>query len=231
MGPHVIGFGFVSEALPGGGSVEYQNCELCRRRVHDIEFDRGIGPLATGECVGDDCPRNETGGRMAQKGKGAGTARKSRRADADAKSEARGKLPTRSPRKQDLPGMEDRAIKDLEECAAQYADIRDARIRLNQDESELKKRVRKLMHKYGKKTYKRGNVEIELTSPPVEEGVKVRIKKIADEDDVDIEVPESDVVATADDGSRLVQPEEEEREASDSTADYFDDRSQVAEGQ
>lgn len=77
----------------------------------------------------------------------------------------------------DLPTMEDRAITALEEAAEEYADIRDQRIALNQQEAALKKRVRDLMHKHNKTTYVNGAVEIELEAPTGEETVKVRVKK------------------------------------------------------
>ena len=76
-----------------------------------------------------------------------------------------------------LPTMEDRAIQALEECAEEYADIRDQRIALNTSEADLKKRVRSLMHQHKKTHYARNGIEIELTPPDGEEGVRVRVKK------------------------------------------------------
>src|SRR3990167_4810588 len=78
---------------------------------------------------------------------------------------------------QALPGMEDSAITALEECAEEYADIRDKRIALNTSEAGLKKRVRSLMHQHKKTRYARNGIEIELTPPDGEEGVRVRAKK------------------------------------------------------
>jgi hypothetical protein len=78
---------------------------------------------------------------------------------------------------QDLPGMEDRAIKPLQEAAMEYAEIRDQRISLNTQEAELKKRVRSLMHKHERTHYAYDGVDIELLPPDGEEQVKVRVKK------------------------------------------------------
>ena len=78
---------------------------------------------------------------------------------------------------QNLPGMEDKVIQGLEDAAAEYADIRDQRIALNTSEAQLKKRVRGLMHQHKKTRYARNGIEIELTPPDGEEGVRVRVKK------------------------------------------------------
>jgi Zn/Cd-binding protein ZinT len=87
------------------------------------------------------------------------------------------------PKTQDLPGMEDRAIKPLQEAALEYAGIRDQRMALNTQEADLKKRVRTLMHKHkpGQTRYAYDGVEIELVPPEGEEGVKVRIKKLKED--------------------------------------------------
>lgn len=80
-------------------------------------------------------------------------------------------------RQADLPEMEDRAIKPLEDAAEEYAEIRDERIKLNAQEVKLKKRVRDLMHKHNKTAYRYGGVVIELEPPDGEEKVTVRISK------------------------------------------------------
>lgn len=89
------------------------------------------------------------------------------------------------PKAQDLPGMEDRAIKPLEEIAVAYAEIRDQRIALNKEEKSLKDSARRLMHKYGKTVYKHDGVEIRLV--PGEEDVKVKVKDAGDDDDAPAE--------------------------------------------
>ena len=84
----------------------------------------------------------------------------------------------KAPKQKDLPGLEDRAIKPLEDAAEAYAEIRDERIDLNKQEVALKTRLLKLMHDHGKTVYHRGGVTIQIVAE--EETVKVRIRK-ADE--------------------------------------------------
>lgn len=89
---------------------------------------------------------------------------------------------TTKPRSQDLPGMEDRAIKPLEDVAAAYAEVRDKRMELNKEESELKQHALKLMKKYDKTIYKRDGIEIRIV--PGEDEVKVKIHKAGEEGEV-----------------------------------------------
>lgn len=84
------------------------------------------------------------------------------------------------PRTQDLPGMEDRAIKPLEDIAAAYADVRDRRIALNAEEHDLKAHALKLMHKFDKTIYRHNGIEIRIVEG--EEDVKVKVKKADDEE-------------------------------------------------
>lgn len=81
----------------------------------------------------------------------------------------------RKPKQPDLPGTEDRAIKPLEEIAAAYADVRDRRMALNQEEHDLKISALKLMHKYDKTIYKRDGIEIRIVES--DEDVKVKVSK------------------------------------------------------
>lgn len=85
------------------------------------------------------------------------------------------------PRNRILPGLEDSAIKPLEDIAASYADIRDQRIELNRSEVELKATAIKLMHKYGKTIYRRDGIEIRLIEG--DEDVKVKVKKAGEDDE------------------------------------------------
>jgi hypothetical protein len=87
---------------------------------------------------------------------------------------------TTRPRSAPLPGMEDRAIKPLEDVAAEYAEIRDSRIDLTQREHALKVHALRLMKKYEKTIYRHDGIEI--TVVPGEDDVKVKVKK-ADDDD------------------------------------------------
>lgn len=87
------------------------------------------------------------------------------------------------PRNQDLPGMEDRAIKPLEDVAAAYAGVRDRRIELNAEEAGLKATAMKLMRKYDKTVYRRDGITITIV--PGEDDVKVKIAKAGEDDDED----------------------------------------------
>ena len=91
----------------------------------------------------------------------------------------RAPMPTKKrPHATPLPGMENRSIPELDNVAEEYADIRDQRMVLTTQESDLKKRALTLMHKYKKATYKHDGIEINVV--PGEEDVKVRVKKAAD---------------------------------------------------
>jgi hypothetical protein len=88
------------------------------------------------------------------------------------------------PRGAPLPGMEDHAIKPLEDVAAEYATIRDERMDLTQREHTLKNHALKLMKKYDKTIYRHDGIEITIV--PGEDDVKVRVKKHEDEDEAGI---------------------------------------------
>jgi hypothetical protein len=81
----------------------------------------------------------------------------------------------KSPRQEALPGLEDRAIKAIDNAAMDYADIRDQRQALTAQESSLKTELLNLMHKHQKTHYKHGTVEINVV--PEAETIKVRIKE------------------------------------------------------
>ena len=87
--------------------------------------------------------------------------------------------PTRVPVQEDLPSMEEPEIQELETLAAQYAVIRDKRIKLNEKEGELKKDLLTKMKAHGKQQYEHGNVSIKIITE--EETVKVRIKREEEE--------------------------------------------------
>src|SRR5262249_8168157 len=78
---------------------------------------------------------------------------------------------SRRPKSQALPGMEDRAIKALEDIAHDYADIRDRRMALTTEESRLKQRALALMHQHQRSRYKRNGIEIRVV--PGEEKLAV----------------------------------------------------------
>jgi hypothetical protein len=113
---------------------------------------------------------------------------------------------------QALPGMEDHAIKPLEEIAEQYVEIRDQRMELTESEHTLKINALKLMKKYGKTVYRHNGVEILVITG--EDDVKVRVRKgddTAADLDLDEPAPDSDGVRIGD-----VEQTEERRNAVDS---------------
>ena len=69
------------------------------------------------------------------------------------KAKKASKPKTPEPRQVDLPGMENRKLADLRECALEYAEKRDERTSLLQEEVELKQRLLGLMKKHGKEEY------------------------------------------------------------------------------
>lgn len=85
------------------------------------------------------------------------------------------KLKVPGHRQKELPGMEARHIEELESVAREYADTRDQRMALNQEESDLKEDLLKLMKKHEKKVYRVEELEIKVVM--TEETVKVKILK------------------------------------------------------
>lgn len=81
----------------------------------------------------------------------------------------------KKPRQPRLPGIDDPAIEELEVAAEDYAKIRDQRMALNEEESELKTNLLSLMHKHDKKKYVHEGVEIRIVN--ADETVKVKIRK------------------------------------------------------
>lgn len=73
-----------------------------------------------------------------------------------------------------LPGTVN-SIQELDDLGLEYAAIRDERMELSRKEVALKDKVHQCMKAHNRKTYKYGEVEIELI--PGEEEVKVRVKK------------------------------------------------------
>jgi hypothetical protein len=106
------------------------------------------------------------------------SAKKSAKSNGTADKPKRGR-----PRNQDLPGMEDRSIKPLDDVAAAYADVRDQRIALNKEEADLKAQALKLMAKYEKTIYRHDGITITVVDG--EPDVKVKIKKPGDDADAD----------------------------------------------
>jgi pyruvate formate-lyase activating enzyme-like uncharacterized protein len=83
-----------------------------------------------------------------------------------------------TPRSKKLPGLEG-AIAPLEEIAANYAEVRDRRMEVGREESQLKQQALALMKKFDKTVYKRDGIEIRLV--PGEESIVVKVKKAKDD--------------------------------------------------
>ena len=77
-----------------------------------------------------------------------------------------------------LPTMEDSAIEEIESAAMRYADVRDRRMALTEQEVDANDLVKTLMHRHGKTHYKRGKVEIIIKA--TDEKCKVKIAKEED---------------------------------------------------
>jgi hypothetical protein len=84
-----------------------------------------------------------------------------------------------SPRQVRLPGMEDAKINEIHEAALDYADVRDQRMELTEQESELKANLLKMMHKHHKDQYVYQNVSVSIVHE--DETVKVKVKTVDSE--------------------------------------------------
>ena len=89
--------------------------------------------------------------------------------------------------------MEDHGIGPLDTVARRYAELRDERMELTAEEVKLKTKARELMHEHHKTTYKHNGIEIKLIAG--EEDVKVRIRKVEEEEETaaDASAPEQTV--------------------------------------
>lgn len=108
---------------------------------------------------------------------------KSRAAKRGSKSAMKSASRKKQPRTAALPGMEDHAIRALDNAAASYADIRDQRMALTKDEHDLKIETMKLMKKYDKTIYRHNGVTIQIVSG--EDDVKVKIAKPSEDGEED----------------------------------------------
>jgi len=83
--------------------------------------------------------------------------------------------PARRGRQARLPGTEDPAIDELEGLAEEYAEARDRRMAIDEEEADLKQQLLAEMKKHHKVAYHHGGIDIEIIV--VDEKVRVRIKK------------------------------------------------------
>ena len=80
------------------------------------------------------------------------------------------------PRQTTLAGMEDKVIEAIDDAALSYVEVRDQRIALqsgDDGEKAQKQRLMDLMHAHKKKSYKHGNISIEIV--PEAEKIKVKV--------------------------------------------------------
>jgi hypothetical protein len=84
-------------------------------------------------------------------------------------------------RQPDLPGMEERALKDIEESALNYIEGRDERMDATRVEVERKQALIDLMHKHDKQTYSRriGDKVLNVKLKVEKESVKASLKEEA----------------------------------------------------
>jgi DNA-directed RNA polymerase subunit M/transcription elongation factor TFIIS len=157
MAPHVIPW-YQAEDRATRDALDVQACKACGAVLWRRETTKDKPKYPPAALVGDDCPGTEDSS-MAKKEGGATRSRKPR------------------PEQADLPGTEDSAIAPLENAAKKFKRIKEERKELNVEEAKLRSSLVALMHKYGKTSYRRHGVEIDLI--PESENVKV---KIADED-------------------------------------------------
>lgn len=87
----------------------------------------------------------------------------------------------KGPRQQQLPEMEDRKVQVLEDKAQEYAEVRDQRIGLSQQEGTLKSELLQLMKAQKREHYHRGPIVIDIVHE--KENIKVKVKAGSDEED------------------------------------------------
>ena len=100
---------------------------------------------------------------------------------------AASKVKKKRTRQKDLPTMEDRKDRVLEELGAKYADARDNRMAYGEEEVDLKQRILKRMHDQKIDKYTSTDVGIEIEIVTEEEKVKVRKHKPPKDDAPDKE--------------------------------------------
>ena len=86
-------------------------------------------------------------------------------------------------KQQPLKGMEEREIKDLQDKAIEYAEVRDERMKLSRQEGELQAELLTLMHQHKKKTYTYQGVEVTVVVE--KEKAKVKVKPVDDDAEFD----------------------------------------------
>jgi hypothetical protein len=104
----------------------------------------------------------------------------------------------KSPRQDSLPGLEDRALKSLENAALDYDDIKKQRMALTEQEVPAKALVMRLMHAAGKTDYVHGRIEIHL---------------VVEEENVKVKVHEGDITPKAEKADKAEKPAKKSKKA------------------
>jgi hypothetical protein len=125
----------------------------------------------------------------------------------------------------DLPGMENRAITELEEAARKYAAIRDKRMALNDAEVKLQDILMALLKKHGKREYKHDGIEVWIKVE--QEKVKVRIHE---DDESPSEKEKKDAIRNETDPVRANSVGQGSTEGSSRTPDQSSGEDQKAHG-
>jgi hypothetical protein len=119
-------------------------------------------------------------------------------------------LVRKKPRQTSLPGMENRKIAELQRTALDYADVRDQRMELSKQESDLKKELLGMMHTHKMEHYEYGNVIVDVVHE--EETVKVKVKAENEEAEQEPELGQVEEVEEVEEQAELPTGEEEEPE-------------------
>lgn len=82
---------------------------------------------------------------------------------------------TRLPTKKQLqiPGTERKSVKEIDDAAAEYVDVRDRRVSLSADEKVAKQALIEVMKKHGVSVYRDDEADMVVTVIAGKDGVKV----------------------------------------------------------
>jgi DNA-directed RNA polymerase subunit M/transcription elongation factor TFIIS len=152
MAPHVIPW-YRAEDRATRDALDVQACKQCGAVLWRRESVKDRPAYAPGALVGDDCPGSEENSSMAKK-------------------TATDKPKKKRPEQVELPGTDDSAIAPLEGKAKELRRNRDEIAELKGEGAKIEQALITLMHKHGKKTYRRHGIEIVLVGSS--EKVKVR---------------------------------------------------------
>ena len=163
MSAHVIGW-YKAEDRAVREALEVQACKECGAVLWRRTLTKDKPPYPPQALVGDDCPGSFTAEEQSSM----------------AKKTATGKPRKKRPEQVELPGTDDSAIAPLEAKAKELRRNRDEAAELKGEGAKIEQALITLMHKHGKKTYRRHGIEIVLVGSS--EKVKVRYPDDGDDD-------------------------------------------------